>query len=119
MVRNAMQDEVQRGWQLIIPLDSVTHIKGAIMSPLGIVEQETIDEHGKYKTKHRITHDQSFNPIPETKRSVNDRVIHHVLTPCNYGRALLRYITRIVELRTVQPTTHIFQTKVDWKAAYR
>ena len=37
MVRNAMQDEVRRGWQLIIPLDSVTCIKGAIMSPLGIV----------------------------------------------------------------------------------
>ena len=65
------------GWQLIIPLDSVTHIKGAIMSPLSIVEQETMDEHGSYKTKHCITHDQSFNPIPETKRSVNDGMIHH------------------------------------------
>ena len=67
-----MQDEVRRGWQLIIPLDSVTRIKGAIMSPLGIVEQETNDEDGKYKMKHSITHDQSFNPIPEMRHSVND-----------------------------------------------
>ena len=84
-----MQDEVRRGWQLIIPLDCVTQIKGAIMSPLGILEQETMDENGKHKKKHCITHDQSFNPITETKLSVNDHVIHHVLTPCNYGRAPL------------------------------
>ena len=44
-----MQDEVLRGWQLTIPIDSVTEIKGTIMSPIGIVEQETINEKGNPK----------------------------------------------------------------------
>ena len=105
-----MQDKVKHGRQLIIPLSVVLNIKIEIMS--------TIDEKGLPKTKPRITHDQSFNPIPRMKWSINDRVIHEVLTPCNYGKALLHYITCVVDLCLNNPHEHILQKIVDWKAAY-
>jgi hypothetical protein len=58
--------------------------------------------------------------VPGTLRSVNDRVQRSHLTPCRYGSALLRYIHFIVQLRLHHPCEEsIFQTKVDWKAAYR
>ena len=108
LVRKVLQDEVSRGWQLIIPIEAITQIKGAIMAPLGIVHQETINEHGKPTQKSRITHDQSFNPTPNSTRSVNDRVQHQYLTPCNYGMALPRYIKFIVQLQIQHQKIQVF-----------
>jgi hypothetical protein len=83
------------------------------------VAQATINERGEIVDKLRVTHDQSFNPVKGTRRSVNDRVDWALLTPCMFGRALLRHIYQIVALRHRHPTEIILQSKVDWKSAYR
>jgi hypothetical protein len=118
-IQEMMESEVTNGWQLILPKLATFLLAGAVLGPLGIVSQETISERGEIISKWRLTHDQSFNVIPKTIRSVNDRVKWEELTPCMYGTALIRYIHIIVMLRTLHPQECILQTKVDWKSAYR
>jgi hypothetical protein len=114
-----MQSEVQHGWQLPLPPDASFLIPGAVIAPMGLVLQTTINERGEIVEKFRVTHDQSYNPVRQTQRSVNNRVLHHHLTPCMFGRALLRHVHQIVALRHRHPTEPILQTKVDVKSAYR
>jgi hypothetical protein len=114
-----LQEEVEQGWQLILPQEVALRIPDAVAAPLGFVIQDTINERGEITEKQRLTHDQSLNPVPGTLRSVNDRLQRGELTPCRYGSALRRYIHFIVQLRLHHPQERILQTKVDWKAAYR
>jgi hypothetical protein len=79
----------------------------------------TINERGEIVPKWRLIHDQSFNVIKGTHRSINDRLITDDLTPCRYGKALLRHIHVIIGLRQRHPNLQILQSKVDWKPAYR
>jgi hypothetical protein len=114
-----MRSEVAHGWQLPLPASAARDIPQAVVAPMGLVEQATINERGEIVDKLRVTHDQSFNPVKGTRRSVNDRVQRDLLTPCMFGRALLRHIHQIVALRNRHPTEIILQSKVDWKSAYR
>jgi hypothetical protein len=114
-----MRSEVRHGWQLPLPPAAALLIPGAIVAPMGLIEQATINELGEIIDKLRVTHDQSYNPIKRTRRSVNDRVHRDLLTPCMFGRSLLRHIHQIVALRHRYPTEPILQSKVDWKSAYR
>ena len=115
-----LQDEVSRGWQLLLPLSAIHQLPGAVLAPLGMVQQTSINELGQAIPKWRLTHDQSFNAHgPTTRRSVNDRVIHDSLSPCLFGHALQRYIHHLLHLRQCRPMERIFQTKVDFKSAYR
>jgi len=116
---NMLTDEVQRGWQLLLPKAAVLEIKHAVLAPLGLVEQDSINEFGEVIPKWRLIHDQSFNVIKGTRRSVNDRLIITDLTPCRYGRALLRHIHSILGFRLRHPSARILQTKADMKSAYR
>ena len=118
-ITTMLKDEVARGWQLILPKEALPTIPNGVLAPLGIVEQDTINEYGEIVPKWRLTHDMSFNVIPQTSRSVNNRVIPEELTPCRYGTALLRHIHYIVHLRLRHPTTRLLQTKCDCKAAYK
>ena len=88
-----------------------TQIVGAVM---GVVHQLSIDETGSLVTKQHTTHDQSFNPVPGTAQSLNDRCPMSALTPGIFVRAQLRYITRIVSLCRLHQDEPIFLSKVDW-----
>jgi hypothetical protein len=112
-----LEDEVRHGWQLVIPTLLVPKIPGAIVSPMGIVEQSTIDELGQSTMKWRVTHDQSFAFSSGT--SVNSRVDEHKLLNCLYGWALKRFLHAIVYYRLKYPTTPLAIAKYDLKAAYR
>eukprot|EP00978_Attheya_sp_CCMP212_P025270 scaffold80933_cov58-Attheya_sp.AAC.1 len=112
------ESEVTNGWQIILPKVAIFLLKGAVLGPLGIVTQETISESGAIIPKWRMTHDQSFNVVPDTVWSVNDHVVWESLTPCRYGTVLSRYIHVIVVLRQHYLSEIILQTKVDWKSAY-
>jgi hypothetical protein len=114
-----LMDEVSRGWQLILPREAVLQIPNAVLAPLGLVKQDTINEFGEIVPKWRLIHDQSFNVIKGTSHSVNDRLITDDLTPCRYGKALNWHIHFIIGLRSRHPTARILQVKVDWKSAYR
>jgi hypothetical protein len=114
-----MQDEVQHGWQLILPREAIHRIPNAILAPLGILEKDMINDSGEIVPKWHLTHDMSFNVVPDTSRSINDRVLLDELTPCQYGTALLRHIHYVVHLRLKYPTARLLQTKCDCKVAYK
>jgi hypothetical protein len=114
-----MQAEVDHGWLLPLPPAAALLILRAVIAPMGLVEQATINERGEIVDKLRVTHDQSFNPVKGTRRSVNNRVDRALLTPCMFGQALLRHIHQIVALCHRHLTEIILQSKVDWKSVYR
>ena len=60
-VQELLHKEVLRGWQLPLPPENLILLPGAIVAPLGLVSQATINERGEIIPKDRITHDQSFN----------------------------------------------------------
>ena len=114
-----LKEEVERGWQLPLPISAALMIKGCEVAPLGMVAQTTIDEKGNAKSKFRLTHDQSFNPSRNERRSVNNRVDASQLTVARFGKAFSRLIYHISYLRQLYPNERILMTKVDWKSAYR
>ena len=67
-----IEEDVSHGFSLPLTLDCAQNIPKASVAPLGLVEQDTIDEFGNIVKKTRMTHDQSF-PGP-SKLSVNKRV---------------------------------------------
>ena len=94
-------------------------LPGAVIAPVGLADQLTINELGEIVPKQCLTHDQSYNVIPSTCRSVNDRIQLEALTPCKYGHALLRFIHIIIAFRLRYPHEPILLTKVDLKSTYQ
>ena len=116
-VKKLLHKEVERGWQLPLPPEKLAKLPGAIVAPLGLVSQNTINDRGEIIPKDRITHDQSFDFSPSN--SVNHRVIPDSLTPCRYGTAMKRLVHYTVDTRRRHPRIRILVTKLDVKAAYR
>jgi hypothetical protein len=110
--------ELNKGW--IIPLlpSDAKKIRNALISPLGVVSQSTINEHGEIVPSNRVTHDLSF-PGKYSKSSVNSRTDPELLEPCRYGHMLLRIVHQIVALRLKRPQSPIVMQKIDFKSAYR
>jgi hypothetical protein len=117
IVIEMLNDEVTRGWQLVLPCSKIPMIPGTIVSPLGLVCQKTIDEAGNTTEKWRLTHDQSFKFQSGT--SVNSRVLKEYLARCMYGTALRRFIHAILLYRSKFSTTPLLMAKFDLKSAYR
>jgi hypothetical protein len=93
-----LKDEISHGWQLILSCEAALQIPNAVLAPLSLVEQDTINEFGEIFPKWRLIHDQSFNIIKGTSRSVNDCLITDDLTTCRYGKALNRHIHFVIGL---------------------
>ena len=113
----AMKDEVSFGWQLPIPRNKISQIKGACVAPMNVTDQKSINERGEIIDKKRLTHDQGFKFSSGT--SVNSRVKEEELQDVMYGHCLLRIIHTIVAFRLKHPNRRIFISKGDYKAAYR
>ena len=61
-----LTDEVEHGWQLILPCNTALLVPGAVITLLGMVLQDSINEHGEIIQKWHLTHDQSYNMTPNT-----------------------------------------------------
>ena len=109
--------EVEHGWMLPVTLESVAKIKGAGVIPIGVAQQQSVDEKGNRYTKFRTTHDASFPPPSE--QSINDRLLKTVLYPCYYGHCLIRILHLIHKMRLTEPQVRILISKIDLDAAYR
>ena len=109
--------EVEHGWMLPVTLESVAKIKGAGVIPIGVAQQQTIDEKGNRQMKFRTTHDASFQPPSE--QSINDRLLTPLLSPCFYGHCLIRILHIIHRMRLSYPCVRILIAKIDLDAAYR
>ena len=113
-----LDEDFRHGYSLVIPRLAILKIPNALLAPLNVVDQNTINEHGEIIDKKRLTHNQSM-VFPGSNTSVNGRLKHTELQDCMYGHCLLRIIHTIVFLRTKHPKTMIFMSKIDFKSAYR
>ena len=65
---------------------------------MNIMNQNTIDEHGRIVGKDRLTHDQSYE-WSGSGTSVNSRVEKERLLPCRFGACIKRIINWAVAAR--------------------
>jgi hypothetical protein len=113
-----IQQEIQRGWMVPLPLTYINTLKSGELAPVGIDDSQWSRlPDGSKKIKHRLTHDQSFEA--SVGRSVNKRVISTDLLPLYYGRCLSRLLHYIVSIRLRHPGVKILGGKSDFKSAYR
>ena len=117
LLEKLITKDVTKGFAFLLPRSKITRIPGALMAPMNIMNQKTIDEHGNIIGKDRLTHDQSFKFSSGT--SVNSRVIKDQLLPCKFGNALRRLINWAVAARLKYPDKPIVACKIDYDSAYR
>ena len=116
-LRTLIHDDVNRGYTLPITVPTLLQMKDSVWSPMGVVHQSTIDEHGAIVPKSRGTHDQTFQPTHG--KSVNDRISSNKLVDCTYGYTLRRILHAIVAYRLQHPHVPILISKIDFDKAYR
>ena len=117
VLEKLMSNDITYGYGVPFPRARALDIPGLVLLPAGIALQNTISEQGEIIPKERLTHDQSF--CYGSKKSWNSRVHRDTLTHLRYGKALSRLIHYIVDFRHSHPTTPLFLSKSDYKAAYR
>ena len=117
LLRDLIQKDIKHGYGLVIPLKKIKRFPEAILAPMNIAKQNTIDECGHIIGKDRLTHDQSWKWT--VGASVNSRVDKETLIPCRFGHALRRIVNWAVAARHKFPGRRILATKVDCKSAYR
>jgi hypothetical protein len=77
LVRKSLENDVRLGFTCVLQPDTVDQIKGAVVCPLGVVEQQRmLNPDGTWQTKVHLTHDQTFTVLADSY-SVND------LTDCS------------------------------------
>ena len=113
--------DVLHGFTIPIPVDIVTRIPGAMVQPLGLVQQWTVDPDGKRVIKFRLTQDLSFSTDKKAApTSINSRVDMEAYPEMiYYGWCLPRILHYIISLRLHNPTLLIFISKYDYSDAYR
>ena len=111
-------DDIQHGFSIPIPKNSILQLPEALICPMNVVEQLTISATSELIDKQRACHDLSF-PAKTSQTSVNSRVIEDELPTCMFGYCLLRIIHYVAALRQSFPSTPILIQKVDWKSAYK
>jgi hypothetical protein len=89
-----------------------------MVCPLGLAEQFSISEMGERLPKRRLTHDQTFTALPDSK-SVNNLTDSSKFAELVYGFCLHRIIYQIMSLRTSFPEDRIMLMKFDFAKAYR
>ena len=117
LLRKLVLKDITHGYGLVLPLSKLPRLPGALMAPMNIQRQNTIDEHGCIVTKDRLTHDQSYEFGSGT--SVNSRVRKEELQPCMFANAIKRISNWVVAARRMFPGRRILLTKIDYKSAYR
>ena len=117
LLRKLVEKDVLFGYGLVLPLESLRAIPGALLAPMNTMKQNTIDEHGRIIEKDRLTHDESYTWGSGT--SVNSRVVKDSLLPCRFGACLKRLMNWAVAARKKYPNKRILASKIDYKSTYR
>jgi hypothetical protein len=112
--------DVLHGFTIPIPVETVLRIPGAMVQPLGLVQQWTVGPGGERVIKFRLTQDLSFSSDKtSTPMSINSQVDMSAYPEMIYGWCLPRIMHYIVSLRFHHPTSLIFISKYDYSDAYR
>jgi hypothetical protein len=120
VVEKLLTKDVVHGFSMIIPIALVPLIPDAMVQPVGLAKQWTLDEQANRIIKYRITQDLSYSESSkEPPMSINSRIDMDQYPEMVYGWALPRIIHFIVALRLAWPLLTIFITKYDYSDAYR
>ena len=119
-VGKLLEKDVLHGFAIPIPISVVSRIPGAMVQPLGLAQQWTVNPEGKRVIKFRLTQDLSFSTNRAAKpTSVNARVDMSAYVEMIYGWCLPRIIHYVVSLRAKYPGLRILISKYDYSDAYR
>jgi hypothetical protein len=70
-----LSKDVAHGFSMVIPMELVPLIPHAMVQPVGLAKQWTLDEKGNRKIKHRIAQDLSHSETSkEEPLSINSRI---------------------------------------------
>ena len=97
ILKDLIKKDVTHGHGLVLPLDKLKRIPGALLAPMNIMKQNSIDEFGRIVEKDRLTHDQSYKW--KSGSSVNSRINKEFLLPCKFGACLKRLMNWAVAAR--------------------
>ena len=118
VVQRLLTKDVEHGFKVPIPTSTVARIPGAMVHPLGVVEQMSMDAKGNRVPKQRLTQDLSFS-LTMDQVSVNSRLDMDQYSEMIFGWCLPRLIHYIVALRRDYPGEPILVCKFDYSDAYR
>jgi hypothetical protein len=118
IIREALTKDVSLGFTCVIPIAAIQNIPHAMVCPLGMVEQHTISDSGERIPKRRLTHDQSFTALQDSK-SLNNLTDITKFPELIFGFCLHRTIYQIMSLRFHYPNQKILLMKFDFSKAYR
>ena len=113
-----VQKEVDRGFALLLPVDTVGKLNGSMVQLVGVTIQQSLDKKGNRVPKPRLTHDDSYTS-GDRKISVNDLLDLSQYPEMIYGHCLSRTNYFVVVLRGLFPQEEIFVAKFDYSNAYR
>ena len=118
-VSELLAKDVTHGFTIPLPISVVKLIPGAMVQPLGLVQQWTVGQDGERKAKFRLTQDLSFSTDRKSKpTAINARVDMTAYVEMVYGWCLPRIIHFIVALRSQNPTLLILISKYNYSNAY-
>ena len=86
-------------------------------SPVGMVNQATINARGEIVMKDRVNHKQLMGAI--SSDSINDYIIYEELAQLRYGHILSRLMYQIVVMMEIHLNKGILLRKDDFKSANR
>lgn len=118
LVSNAINEDVKRGFAIVLPIGSEKVIPGAMVNAVGTVVQKSMNEQGEETEKHRLTHDQTFIRLLKSL-SVNNLCDKKMFLDMIYGWCFSRIIAQAIEMRRAYPNVPILAIKGDFKSAYR
>jgi hypothetical protein len=118
VVNKLLLKDVTHGFSLPLPPETIARIRGALVQPLGLAKQWSLNQHGGRIPKYRLTQDLSFS-ISQDACSVNDRIDMKQYAEMIYGWCLGRILHFIAALRLAHPRQRIFIAKYDYSDAYR
>ena len=116
-VTKLMRTDVANGYAVPLTPRGVRSLKDAEVYPVGLQDQQTIDDKGNIIPKKRVTHDLSHNR--KSGESVNQWVDMSQLKPAQYGHAMSRVLHLIHHIRRRHPGKRILCNKFDIDKAYR
>ena len=117
-IQEALDKEIKKGWQIVVPTDQALDIKNLNFVPTSVAQKFThVDKIDKIITKGRLAHDCSQPSA--SGQSINNMINDEELEECKFGSVLIQIIHDIHLLRHQFPETKIFMNKYDLDTAYR
>jgi hypothetical protein len=117
LLQKLVSKDVHFGYCLPLPLDKARKIPGALLAPMNIQNQNTIDKHGRIAEKDCLTYNQSYKWPSGT--SVNSRIITEELLPFMFGACIKRIVNWAISAQQKFSKSPIQASKFDFKSAFR